>query len=66
MYVCMYITLRSAREIIVAVEKQLSIEYSDCVSVDLVIQHAKRMRLVILSSVASLKNTCSTIFGKSY
>jgi hypothetical protein len=62
----MYITLRSAREIIVAVDKQLSIEYSECVSVDLVIQRAKRMRLVVLSSVASLKNTCSTIFGKSY
>ena len=32
----------------------MSITYSYCVSVGLVIQHAKRMRSIILSSVASL------------
>jgi hypothetical protein len=31
--------------------KAISITYSECVSVALVIQHAKRMRLIILSSV---------------
>jgi hypothetical protein len=35
-------------------EKTVSITYSECVSVALVIQHAKRMRRVILSSVACL------------
>jgi hypothetical protein len=32
--------------------KAISIIYSECVSVALVIQHAKRMRRIILSSVA--------------
>jgi predicted transcriptional regulator len=32
----------------------MGISYSECVSVALVIQHAKRMRRVILSSVACL------------
>jgi hypothetical protein len=32
----------------------MSITYSECVSVVLVIQHAKRMRRIILSFVASL------------
>ena len=34
--------------------KAISITYSECVSVALVIQHAMRMRRIILSSVASL------------
>jgi hypothetical protein len=34
--------------------KALSVTYSECVSVGLVIQHAKRMRCIILSSVACL------------
>jgi hypothetical protein len=34
--------------------KAISITYSQCVSVALVIQHAKRMRRIILSSVACL------------
>jgi hypothetical protein len=34
--------------------KAISITYSECVSVALVIQHAKRMRSIILSSVACL------------
>jgi hypothetical protein len=34
--------------------KAISITYSQCVSVALVIQHAKRMRRIILSSVARL------------
>jgi hypothetical protein len=34
--------------------KAVSIKYSECVSVALVIQHAKRMRCIILSSVACL------------
>jgi hypothetical protein len=38
----------------VAVVKQISITYSECVSVALVIQHAKRMRRIILSSVFCL------------
>jgi hypothetical protein len=34
--------------------KAISITYSECVYVALVIQHAKRMRRIILSSVACL------------
>jgi hypothetical protein len=34
--------------------KAVSVTYSECVSVALVIQHAKRMRRIILSSVACL------------
>ena len=34
-------------------EKAVSITYAECVSVALVIQSAKRMRCIILSSVAS-------------
>jgi hypothetical protein len=34
--------------------KAISITYSECVSVALVTQHAKRMRRIILSSVACL------------
>jgi hypothetical protein len=32
--------------------KEISITYSECVSVPIVTQHAKRMRRIILSSVA--------------
>jgi hypothetical protein len=35
-------------------EKAIRITYSECVFVALVIQHAKHMRLIILSSVACL------------
>jgi hypothetical protein len=35
-------------------EKAISITYSECVSVALVTQHAKRMRRIILSSVTCL------------
>jgi hypothetical protein len=35
-------------------EKAISITYSECVSAALVMQHAKRMRRIILSSVACL------------
>jgi hypothetical protein len=48
------VILRSIHIIIVALEKAISITYSECVSVALVIQHAKRMRRIILSSVACL------------
>jgi hypothetical protein len=34
--------------------KAITIAYAECVSVALVIQHAKRMRRIILSSVACL------------
>ena len=46
------IALRRVRAITVAVEKKIILTYSECVSVTLVIQHAKRMRHIILSSVA--------------
>ena len=45
-------TLRRARVTIVAVKKTVRITYSAGESVALVIQHAKRMRRIILSSVA--------------
>jgi hypothetical protein len=38
--------------------KVISIKYSECVSVALVIQHTKRMRCIILSSVACLAVPC--------
>jgi hypothetical protein len=47
------VTLRRVRVTIVAVEKQNVLHY-ECASVALVIQHAKRMRRIILSSVACL------------
>ena len=46
------VTIRRVRVAIVAVEKRLSITYSEHVSVALGIQHAKRLRHIILSSVA--------------
>jgi hypothetical protein len=48
----MIVTLRCIRLTIVVVEKQKSITYSECVPISLIIQHAKRMRRVLLSSVA--------------
>jgi len=50
---CTYnVTLRRVRATIVAVKKAISITYSECVSLALGIQHATRMRHIILSSVA--------------
>jgi hypothetical protein len=46
--------MKRLRVTIVAVEKQLSIKCYECVSVALLIQHEKRMRRIILSSVACL------------
>jgi len=45
------VILRRVRVTIVAVEK-LSVLHVECVSVGLVMQHAMRMRRIILSSVA--------------
>jgi len=72
---CMcYVTSWRVRVTIFAVEKQISITYSECVFVALCIQHAMRVRRVILSSMACpalkyfvlhcLKN--SIIFGNMY
>jgi hypothetical protein len=48
------VTLRRVRITIVAVKKAISITYSECLFVALVIQHAKSMRHIILLSVACL------------
>jgi len=45
-------TLRRVLATIGAVGKKISIIYSECVSATLVIQHGKRMRHIMLSSVA--------------
>jgi hypothetical protein len=45
---------RRVRVTIFAEEEQELLTYSECVSVALVIQHVKRMRRIILSSVACL------------
>jgi hypothetical protein len=47
--------------------KIISVTYSECVSVALVIQHAKRMRRMVLSNVARLALPYfSTLFHKFY
>ena len=48
------VILKRVRVIIVAVEQAISITYSECMSVALVIQHAMRMRRIVLSSVDCL------------
>jgi len=55
--------LRRVRLTIFTVEKQLSIKYSECVSVALVIQHTVRKLHIILSSVACPALPCfSTLY----
>jgi hypothetical protein len=56
----MYVTLRRVYVTTVTVKMQRSITYSEGVFVALVIQHAKRMRRIILSSVACLALTYSS------
>jgi len=52
---CTYnVTLRRVRPTVVAMEKQLSNTYCECAFVALGIQHAMRMRRIILSTVACL------------
>jgi hypothetical protein len=46
--------LRPVHATTVAVEKQLRVTYSECVSVVLVTQHPMRMRCIILPSVTCL------------
>ena len=48
------IILRRVHVTIVGHVKEISIKYSGCVSVALVVQHARCMHRIILSSVASL------------
>jgi hypothetical protein len=58
--------LRRVRVTTVAVEKK-SITSSECESVALLIQHAMRMRRIILSSVAcpAVQYFSTTIFGRT-
>jgi hypothetical protein len=64
-------TLRRVRVTTVTVQKQC-VTYSECVSVAVGIQHAKRMRRIILSSVACLavpyfsSSHKGAIFGKNF
>jgi hypothetical protein len=61
--VCIHITLQHIFKTILAVEKQLSITHSQCMSVALVIQHAKRTYCIISQSEASLALPCfSTLY----
>jgi hypothetical protein len=53
------VTLRRVREIVVAVEKQKLVAYSECICVALVTQHVKHMSSIILfPSVACLALKC--------
>jgi len=52
------VTLRTFRVTIVALEKKYMCTYSECVSVTLFIQHAKRMRHGIESPMVSLILLC--------
>ena len=52
---CTYnITLKLVRTTGCCSERAINVTYSECVFVALIIQHAKRMRRIILSSVARL------------
>jgi hypothetical protein len=51
-YACVNVTSRRVRVTIVAVGKTVVMTYSECMSVALVIQHAKHMRNIILPYVA--------------
>jgi len=60
------VILRGVRVTIVTVEKHCIFWVCVCVCLTLVIQHAKRVRPIILSSVACSALTCfPTIFGKN-
>jgi len=45
--------------------KAIIIEYSECVSVALGIQHVRRMRRIILSSVPCMALPCSSTFSQT-
>jgi hypothetical protein len=61
------VILRCVRVTIFFRGKAISITYSECVSVALITQHAKLMRLIILSSVARLAVPYfSTLSNKEY
>jgi hypothetical protein len=65
---CTYkVMLRRVRATIVAVNKATSIAYSQCVSLALVIRHAKRMCHIVLSTMACLAlQKFSTLFHKRH
>ena len=52
------VTFKCVRVTIVVVVKAMSITCSECVSVALVMQHAKSIRCVILTSVVCLALPC--------
>jgi hypothetical protein len=52
--ICINVIMRSVRENYSGRSPEITITYSECESVALVIQHAKRMRHIILSYVACL------------
>jgi hypothetical protein len=56
------VTLRRVPITIVAMEKK-TLSYSECVSVSVVIQNSKRMRHILLSSVACLAVLCYHIIS---
>jgi hypothetical protein len=65
------VTVRRVRVTVIAQKKAISITYFECVSAALVIQHAKRMRLIIICVLSgspmfsSHYLTNGTIFGKT-
>ena len=60
------VTLRRVRENIFAVTKAISITYSECVFVDLSVQHAKRMRHLVMCLAQRPYNIFSTSSNKRH
>jgi len=60
------VIVRGVRATLVAVEKRLSIEYPECVFVDLAIRHARCMRLIVVCGPVGSTILVSTLSDKRH